>query len=191
MHRVSTNRRTRIALLAGALVAVAAFASAPRALAVSTSFWKMDSFTEAAEGRLDGTSVLHDGRVVLASEFRVVQTPEVQYVWSGTGVGNGEVVVVAGTPGRVLRLGDGDPVELLSLETADFPAMAVSREGHVFVGTAPGGEVYRIDSEGESALFFETGEGYIWSMAYSPNHGLLVGTGDAAKVYAFTILELE
>jgi len=184
MHRVSTNRRVRVTLLVGALVAVSAFASAPRALAVSTSFWKMDSFAEAAEGRLDGTSVLHDGRVVLSSEFREVQTPDVQYVWSGAGIGNGEVVVVVGTPGRVLRLGDDDPVELLTLETADFPAMAVSDEGYVFVGTAPGGEVYRIDSEGESALFFETGEGYIWSMAYSPDHGLLVGTGDKAAVYA-------
>ncbi len=184
MQRVLTTRRTCAVLLAATLASAATLCTpAPDALAVSTSFWKTDSFVTAEEGRLEGVSVLRDGRIVLSRELERLDTPEAQYVWSGEGMGRG-VVVVAGTPGRVLRLGDGDPVELLSLETADFPAMAVSPEGSIFVGTAPGGEVYIITPDGESRLFFETGEGYIWSMAFSPDHGLLVGTGDAAKVYA-------
>ncbi len=183
MKRATTRGRTRAALLAGAVAAAFAFAPAPGALAVSTSFWVTDTFATAEGGRLDGTSVLHDGRVVLSSGFQLMNSGDAQYVWAGESV-RGAVVVVAGTPGRVLRLGDGEPVELLSLETADFPAMAVSGSGEVFVGTAPGGEVYAITPNGESRLLFETGEGYIWSMAYSPDHGLLVGTGDAAKVYA-------
>lgn len=184
MQRATTNSRAHAVLLVGAVAAAVVFASAPGALAVSTSFWRTDTFATAEGGRLDGTSILHDGRVVLSSEFEVVDSGEAQYVWAGESVRGGAVVVVAGTPGRVLRLGDGDPVELLSLETADLTAMAVSRSGNVFVGTAPGGEVYVITPDGESRLFFETGEGYIWSMAHSPDHGLLVGTGDAAKVYA-------
>jgi len=121
---------------------------------------------------------------VLSSEFEPVDADGAQYVWAGEAVEGGDIVVVAGTPGRVLLLGDGDAVELLSMETSDLTAMAVSSSGDIFVGTAPGGEVYLVTTDGESRLFFETGEGYIWSMAYSEEHGLLVGTGDAARVYA-------
>ncbi|MCK4408968.1 MAG: hypothetical protein KAW67_02715, partial [Candidatus Eisenbacteria sp.] len=185
MRRAMTTRRGCAALLAAALASAATLCTpAPDAFAVSTSFWKTDSFATAEGGRLDGVSVLRDGRVVLSRELERLDAPETQYVWAGEGVGGGVVVAVAGTPGRVFRLGDGDPVELLSLETADFCAMAVSAAGDIFVGTAPGGEVYLITPDGESRLFFETGEGYIWSMAFSTDHGLLVGTGDAAKVYA-------
>ncbi|HYW69147.1 MAG TPA: WD40 repeat domain-containing protein [bacterium] len=180
MQRVPATRRSR----ATAALFIIAVALAPNAVAVSTSFWRTDSFATAEDGNVDGTSILHDGRVVLSSEFERIDTDGAQYVWAGEGVGGGDVVVVAGTPGRVLLLGGGDAVELLSMETSDFTAMAVSNSGDIFVGTAPGGEVYLVTSDGESRLFFETGEGYIWSMVYSEEHGLLVGTGDEAKVYA-------
>ncbi len=185
MQRILTTRRGCAVLLAAALASAATLCTpAPDALAVSTSFWKTDSFATAEEGHLKGTSILRDGRIVLSPELERLDTPEAQYVWAGEGVGDGVVVAVAGTPGVVIGLGDGDPVEFLSLETADFPAMVVSPAGDIFVGTAPGGEVYLITPDGESRLFFETGEGYIWSMAFSTDHGLLVGTGDDAKVYA-------
>ena len=185
MQRVLTIRRACAVLLAVALGSAATLCTpAPDALAVDASFWKTDSFEAAEGGRLEGTSLLRDGRIVLSRELERLDAPEAQYVWAGEGTGGGVVVAVAGTPGVVVRLGDGDPVELLRLETADFPAMAVSPEGDVFVGTAPGGEVHVITPDGESRLFFETGEGYIWSMAFSTDHGLLVGTGDTAKVYA-------
>ena len=182
MQRVLTTRRGCAVLLAVALASAATLcAPPPDALA---SFWKIDSFEAAEGGRLEGVSVLRDGRMVLSRELERLDAPEAQYVWAGEGTGGGVVVAVAGTPGVVIRLGDGDPIELLRLETADFPAMAVSPQGDIFVGTAPGGEVHLITPDGESRLFFETGEGYIWSMAFSTDHGLLVGTGDAAKVYA-------
>jgi hypothetical protein len=52
----------------------------------------------------------------------------------------------------------------------------------VFVGTAPGGQVHRVHPDGTSELFHDTGQGYVWSMAYSREHGLLVGTGSPARV---------
>ncbi|MEA3409589.1 MAG: hypothetical protein U9Q95_04500, partial [Candidatus Eisenbacteria bacterium] len=185
MQRVLTTRSGCGVLLAVVFVSAATLcAPAPDALAASASFWKTDSFAAAEEGRLDGVSILRDGRIVLSHELERLDIPEAQYVWAGEGTGGGVVVAIVGTPGEVLRLGGGDPVTLLSLETADLPAMAVSPAGDIFVGTAPGGEVHVITPDGESRLFFETGEGYIWSMAFSPDHGLLVGTGDDAKVYA-------
>ncbi len=185
MQRVLMTHRSCAVLLAAALASAATLCTqATDALAVSTSFWKTGSFETVEGGRLEGTSILRDGRIVLSPELERLDAPDVQYVWAGEATGRGVVVAVVGTPGVVIGLGDGDPVEFLSLETADFPAMVVSPAGDIFVGTAPGGEVYLITPDGESRLFFETGEGYIWSMAFSTDHGLLVGTGDGAKVYA-------
>ena len=159
-------------------------ASPMQSLAVSTSFWRTDTFEQAAGGHMSGTSVLRDGRIVLGPDFEKLELPASEYVWGAVERRDGTVVVAAGTPGVVYELGPGGPRELLSDDTADFPAIALAPSGDVFVGTAPGGQVYRISPDGSSELFFETGEGYVWCLAYSRGHGLLVGTGEAARVYA-------
>jgi len=92
--------------------------------------------------------------------------------------------VVAGTPGVLYRLRGDEFEALFETETADLATLVVTPAGRVYVGTAPGGEVYRVYDDGTNELFFETGEDYVWSMAYSREHGLLVGTGDAARIYA-------
>jgi hypothetical protein len=184
MHTARTAGRARAVLVAAAVLCATVISPSPDAGAVSASFWRTDSFDAAEAGRLAGTSLLNDGRVVLAPEIIEVGAVDAQYAWTGHALPNGNVVVVVGTPGRVLLLADGRARELFSLDTGDVTAMAVSDAGEVFVGTAPGGEVYLVGEDGESSLFFESGEGYVWSLAHSPEHGLLVGTGDAARVYA-------
>lgn len=183
MRRSRKRGCHRVRAATPALVAVVALAlAATEGAAVSASFWKVGSFEEAREGNLNGVSVLHDGRIVLSGGLTDLGAPPAQYVWGAARTGGG-VVITTGTPGRVLRSDGGDWVELLTMETVDFPAMAVSPSGDVYVGTAPGGDVYRITPDGQSELFFESGDGYVWSMAYSDEHGLLVGTGDTASVY--------
>jgi hypothetical protein len=182
MHRVRAAGRTRAALLA-ALAAAALTACPATTQAVSTSFWRTDTFDAAEAGHLDGTGILHDGRVVLSAEFERMDAEGAQYVWAAEDVGGGRVAAVVGTPGRLLLFGGGETVELFGMDTSDLTTMAVSPSGVIYVGTAPGGEVYEIDGD-ETRFFYDTGAGYIWSMAFSPDHGLLVGTGDTAAVHA-------
>jgi len=166
------------------LAAVAlTLAVAIAARAVSTSFWRAETFEDFDAGTPRGTSILEDGRIVLSYESEEIRVPDAQYVWAAA-LYDGDVYAVAGTPGRLYRLRGGKSEILAESETADFHALVVTPDGRVFVGTAPGGEVYEVHRDGTRELFFETGEGYVWAMAYSSEHGLLVGTGDCAKVFA-------
>jgi outer membrane protein assembly factor BamB len=170
----------RLALpFAACALTLALAAAAP---AADTSFWRSETFEDFEAGEPSGTSILQDGRVVLSYDFEEVSLPEAQYVWAAAEHG-GDVYAVAGTPGRLYRI-RGDDVELLwEVDTPDLTALAVDPSGRVFVGTAPGGEVYEVRPDGSHELFFETGEGYVWAMTYSPEHGLVVGTGDSARVF--------
>lgn len=173
---------TQAAAALTALIALACLSGT--AFAVSTSFWLTDSFQSLDAGRPYGTSVVDDGSVVLGPPMDEIGVPDAQYAWAAARGSDGHVYVATGTPGRLYRLGDREPELLLEDATADFPALAVSPDGDVYVASAPGGVVHRVGSGGDSDVFFDTGQGYVWSMAYSEEHGLIVGTGDSARVFA-------
>jgi hypothetical protein len=156
-------------------------AAAPAA-AVSTSFWRVDSFEGFAAGDASGVSILEEGAIVLSPGFERVDVPGAGYVWSVVPGPRGAAYLVAGTPGRLYELEGGELTLLFESATADLPVLAVGHGGDVFVGTAPGGQIYRVKPDGTSELFYDTGQGYVWSMAYSQTHGLVVGTGSSAKV---------
>ncbi len=176
------GRSTPRGAIAAALCALVLLPSA--ALAVSPSFWRTDTASSFLDGELDGTSVRHDGAVVLSPPFEREAVPDSRYAWAAVRGRDGSFYVIGGTPGRLYRLRDGEFTILFETETSDIASIAIGDGGDVFVGTAPGGEVYRVDGDGTEELFFDTGEDYVWSLAHSPEHGLMVGTGDAAKVFA-------
>lgn len=161
---------------------IALFLAAAPAAAVSTSFWRVDSFEGFAAGDASGVSILEEGALVLSPDFERTDVPDAGYVWSAVPGPRGAAYLVAGTPGRLYELEGGELTLLFEATTADLPAVAVGHGGDVFVGTAPGGRVYRVKPDGTSELFYDTGQGYVWSMAYSRTHGLLVGTGSSARV---------
>jgi hypothetical protein len=164
------------------IASIALLLAAAPAAAVSTSFWRVDSFEGFAAGDASGISILEEGALVLSPDFERTVVPDAGYVWSVVPGPRGAAYLVAGTPGRLYELEGGELTLLFEAATADLPAIAVGYGGDVFVGTAPGGQVYRVKPDGTSELFYDTGQGYVWSMAYSPAHGLLVGTGSSAEV---------
>ena len=179
--RQGAFRRSVVPALAAAFCSLLLAASAP---ATETSFWKVDAFEEFKAGSLQGTSVLEDGTVVISPPIEMIDVPDAQYVWRAGFRGGDELIYAAGTPGFVCEQVGGECRELMASDTSDFPAFAVSQSGDIYVGSSPGGEVYRIREGADAELLFESEQGYVWSMAYSEEHGLLVGTGDLAKVYA-------
>jgi hypothetical protein len=174
--------KPRVLALAAWAAGVLALAGT-NAVAVTTSFWRSDTFDDFDAGTPRGTSIFHDGRVTLAPEFDRTTVDGPQYVWRAVPGKGGELYVTSGTPGRLYRISGGKVSLIYERETEDLPAIAVSPGGDVFVGTAPGGEVYRVGSDGKAELYFDTGQGYVWSMAYLPGRGLAVATGDSARVF--------
>ncbi len=178
-------RRSRRAAAALATLAALIIASPwGAASAVETTYWRTDSYAGFLRGTAAGVAILESGRVVPGAPLTALDVPDCDYVWSSAIGPRGEVYVTTGTPGKLVRADVSGGRVLLEMDDVDLPALAVGWGGDVFVGTAPGGEVYRVDSDGDSELFYETGENYIWAMVFSQEHGLVVGTGEAAVIIA-------
>ncbi len=152
--------------------------------AVSTSYWLTDEYREFLDGAPTGVSLLEAGHLVLGPTPERVEIPGAQYVWGAVEGPGGVIHIVTGTPGRLYRIDRGDFELLLEMETQDLPAIAAGPDGTIYVGTSPGGEIYRLGVGEDPELLCDTGDGYIWSMIWSEAHGLLVGTGEMARVLA-------
>ncbi len=166
-----------LTVLCAALLAPVAFGAPP-------SFWEIAGFDDFVGGELDGVSLLPSGTLALGPSFEIVDLPATDYAWRAVRGSDGALYVTTGSPGRLLRIADNTPQVLYDEPAADLPGLVVSPDGDVYVGTAPGGTVLRVREDGEATVFFETGQGYIWDMVWSDAHGLVVGTGDTAAVYA-------
>src|SRR5215471_8871165 len=62
-------------------------------------------------------------------------------------------------------------------------AMALDRQGDIFVGTGDRGEIFRIDPSGAGSLFFKSDEAQIRVLTFDNNGDLLAGTDGSGLVY--------
>ena len=78
----------------------------------------------------------------------------------------------------------GPAVELVYESAAPFVwAVVPGSDGSFFIGTGNEGKVYRVDSSGKGAVFFDSAELEIHAMAPAPNGGFYVGTSPDGKIY--------
>jgi hypothetical protein len=78
----------------------------------------------------------------------------------------------------------GPSTELVYETAAPFLwAMLPQPDGSLFVGTGNEGKIFRVDSAGKGALFFDTTELEVHALAPAPNGGLYVGTSPDGKIY--------
>ena len=62
-------------------------------------------------------------------------------------------------------------------------AMALDRQGDIFVGTGDRGEIFRVDRNGAGSLFFKSDEAQIRVLAFGNSGDLLAGTDGSGLVY--------
>lgn len=74
-----------------------------------------------------------------------------------------------------------EEIELLS-DVDHAWCVAVGAGGDVYVGTVPGGKVYRAGG-GKAEVLFESGEAGVFSIAVLPDGDVVLGTGSEGKVY--------
>ena len=95
----------------------------------------------------DASLVGADGRVLKQPESRpVFEADGIRYIWQIVG----DLIAVGGSAAGVFRLDDGDPTEVLRLDSqANATALAVGEDGTVYAGTSPGGQVWAVGPNGE------------------------------------------
>ncbi|HUF78152.1 MAG TPA: hypothetical protein VMR44_04470 [Thermoanaerobaculia bacterium] len=141
-------------------------------------------------GTLEGISIDPMGRLELADRAERVAALAEPFLFAAAPHPQGWVVGT-GNGGKVLLVGrDGAVSELFAAPEGQVFAVAADAEGTVYAGASPGGKVYRLPSGlsgagsgGPAAPWFESGETYVWDLAFAPGGELLVATGTTGKLF--------
>ncbi|MGE5178016.1 MAG: two-component regulator propeller domain-containing protein [Bacteroidota bacterium] len=183
-----TRRRAGFAALA--VAAIVGWGCAATALAVSTSFWTMDSATDFLQGeQVVGTSIDSDGYLTLGPAWDSVAThlPDVAYIWCLARDSKGRVYFGTGDNGGIYRWTRGEGAKLLwKTGATEITAMTVDGSDNVYAASAPGGEIFRVSARGDTTRYFKTGEESVWSLLTGRSGALYAGTGPNGKVFEVT-----
>ncbi len=140
--------------------------------------------TQAAflKGTLDGIGVDSLGTLQLADRAERLAEVGEPFVLAAANHPRGWVIGT-GNAGNVLLIERSG--EVSTVMTADEPeifAVWVDPDGTIFAGSSPEGRVYKV-AGGETTLFFDPGEVYIWGLARAASGDLLVATGTDGRLY--------
>lgn len=166
-------------------VALAGLLLAPGAArATEVKAFQLQSQEAFLSGTLEGISVDPLGRLELADRAERVTTLSEPFLLSAAPHPEGWVVGT-GNEGKVLLVApEGEVTELFAASEGQVFAVLADDEGAVWAGASPGGKVYRIPpGGGEAELWFETGETYVWDLAWDPEGRLLAATGTSGKLF--------
>ncbi len=170
--------------LAPALLALAAFASAPNALAVSPKYWIHDTAEEFAKGEAAGVSVLAEGSLRLAPALKTLIEIDEPYAWDvAVDAKSGAAYVGTGDEGRVYRIDGGKATMWFQSAALEVFSVTVDAKGRVFAGAAPEGLVYRIDGEAKGTVLADLEESYPWDLEFGPDGKLYAAVGSPGAVY--------
>ena len=151
--------------------------------AAQSQFLRLEGARDFLEGELTGLSVDSNGRVRLAPAVKVLQETETPFVWCLATDGKRAVFVGTGNEGKVFRIEGGKASVAFDAPELEVHALAVGKDGKLYVATSPDGRVYAVEPGGKSATFFDPKQKYIWALAFDPSGNLLVATGAEGRVY--------
>ena len=153
------------------------------AYAAQSQFLRLEGARDFLEGELTGLSVDSNGRVRLAPAVKVLQETETPFVWCLATDGKGTVFAGTGNEGKVFRIENGKASVAFDAAELEVHALAVGKDGKLYVATSPDGKVYAVEPGGKSTTFFDPKEKYIWALAFDPAGNLIVATGAEGRVY--------
>jgi hypothetical protein len=158
------------------------FMLAAVAQAAQPQFWDTEGAADFLAGELQGLSVDANGRVRLAPVAPVLYNPSAPYVWTLARDAAGTVYAGTGNDGMVFRIAGGKSEQFFDAPELEVHAIAVGRDGRVYVASSPDGKIYVVNKDGSSKEFFDPEERYIWALAFDAKGNLLVATGGEGKV---------
>src|SRR5207237_6943373 len=65
----------------------------------------------------------------------------------------------------------------------EVQALVIDKNDNIFAANSPSGKIYKIKPDGDSKVFFDPEDKYIWSLALDDEGNLYAGTGDKGKIY--------
>jgi streptogramin lyase len=164
--------------------AAAAVLTASGAGAVSPKYWIHDTAEELEKGDPVGISVLAEGSLRLAPSLEKIADVDEPYVWDAAcDPRSGIVYVGTGDEGHVWRIEGKKAVLHYQCSGLETFSVTVDKKGRVFAGSAPEGNIFRIDSEGKGTLLYDAAESYPWDLEIGPDGQLYAAMGSPGAVY--------
>jgi len=180
----------RLRWLAPILTAALTFALAPDALAVKTSFWKVDDVRGFLDGEhINGVTLESDGYLTLGMAWDSVATrlEGASYIWAVARDSKGRVYFGTGDNGRIYRwTRDRGATVLWETGASEITSLAVDAADNVYAGSSPSGIIFRIGAKGDTTRYYETGEESIWTLLPAKDGSLYAGTGPKGRIFRIT-----
>ncbi len=178
---IRARTRPASALAVGCAAGLLAIALAPAARAATTQYWTLRTAADHQATDLEGIALGPDGTLRSGPRLAPRDLPGAPVVWAA--LANGDRLELATGPGgRVLTV-RGDDVRADSTGDAQALSLARGEDGALYVGTGPGGHVMRFAPNGARTTYFETGQKYVWALAFV-GKTLYAATGPLGKLYA-------
>lgn len=155
------------------------------AQAVAPEVWRVSTYDEFAKGESERVSITHPGEIRLAPSYKdysevsepsvwsLLESPDGTTLYAGTG-NSAKIFKVAVDPNAATA----EAKLLADLDGNAVYALALGKNGELFAGVSPGGNVYKIDGAGAVTLIGSSQQEYIWSIVQDATGDLILATGD-------------
>lgn len=140
----------RRALVSLAALATAAVCVSPRAEAVGTRAFDLDSLDEFLGGDLRGVAIDTQGRVRAGWNLGTHSLPEVSAVWSSVVLADGSALLGTSSGGKILKVSGGQVSVFANTEQIAVTSLALGAGGAIYAATLPAGKIFKLDGQGKA-----------------------------------------
>ncbi|MCP4548289.1 MAG: WD40 repeat domain-containing protein [bacterium] len=181
--------KTKTAILLLPLLILVAVGSAG---AVQTEFIRYMGLEDYQNCTYRGLTMHDNGVWELGLEWREVLADEVAFFTEMAVNGDEILLAGGGTPGKLILFNKkSERHEVLHTEDETlYSCVENLGDGVWAVGAGPGGEVYRIDREGEISTLTQTDQEFIWDLCRQGDK-LWIATGSNGKLFRYDLVKGE
>jgi hypothetical protein len=153
--------------------------------AAKVKVWHQHAPGQYDKAQFKQVVVSNEGVLRLSRQLRPLAGLDAAHVWDMVEDRDGNLFVATGNDGKIYKVPpEGKPLVLHSGEPSQVLCLALASDGSIYAGTGPHGQILRIDARGQTKVFGETGEDYVWSLAIDPKgQALYAGTGPHGRIY--------
>jgi len=154
--------------------------------AVSVKKIETRRYEDFQKGDLKGVSIDSLGHLSLGPEIAQIAGPDAEYYLALDIGSDGDIYVGTGHQAAVYRIhrGDGTIKKVFESDHLDVHALLARRSGDLYVGTSPGGKVYKVRPDGKTEVVFDPDEKFIWDLKPDGNGHVICAVGNSGGIYS-------